>query len=313
MASDDDGPADADTDDPAAHQEWKNHGNTRMHKLAQVMSKFTQMFENLVRIAEEQQADDRTWQEEERRARAEESQQYEDDRKVQEQQRLLEQKAIEQAQAQERQDWAEERRQCDARFERVLQEHKEQQNEMFKLIVTFLSVNQTNPMSGISVTHPVHRYSPQCSQPHPPVVPPTKPVTSSHASHPLASSVATPSGSMSLLPPMHPPTKPVKASRVSPSISVPAGTTAGIMPPVSMNPSQPKPVPHLLSHTKNFGYFSLYCNCHPQKVKNTLRFQVCSHWLSQCPVTVSTVFNLHFSQIILVRFLQPCRCTLCPV
>ena len=54
---------------------------------------------------------------------------------------------------------------------------------------------------------------------------------------------------------MHTPTKPIKASRVSPSIAVHAGTTAGIMPPVSMNPSQPKPVPHLLSHTKNFGYF----------------------------------------------------------
>ena len=166
-----------------------NDIDTIVSRIDTVVSQYTQVFERFMQDAREQRIEDGKRREEERkakeeallverRARSEELRKYEDrreeDRKMYEAQRLIERETMAKMQADERRERAEEKRLTEARFERMLQEHKEQQAEMFKLIASVLSTAQNQlPMPFPQFPppfypHPYPMVSPPLFNPQPP-------------------------------------------------------------------------------------------------------------------------------------------------
>ena len=134
MASDHDRPADAGTSDPTPDQEWQRQENVcakqgkhrariddaRIVKAIGTLGRsFAQVLKTLMQDARELRDEDQKRWDEERWLREEEIQRWEDrqdkDQKAYEQQCLLvDREKIARVQAEERQEWAEEKRQLDA-------------------------------------------------------------------------------------------------------------------------------------------------------------------------------------------------------
>ena len=153
---------------------------TIVSRIDTVFSQYSQVFDRLIQDAKEQRIEDRKRHDEERRAREEAAKKYEaqreEDRRIYEQQRLADREAIDKAQAEEKRSRAIEKRQSDERFERLLQEHKTQQSEMLKLVLSIMTASQQSMMSNQLLTPPPMPYlQPFPPQPFPPqfsVVPP---------------------------------------------------------------------------------------------------------------------------------------------
>ena len=113
--------------------------DTIVSKIDTVVSQYSQVLDKFIQAAQEQRAEDKKRFEDDCRAREAEFKKYEErreaDRQAYERQRITERQELER-------DRADEKRQSDLRFDRMIQEHKEQQTEMLKLIASIMATTQ---------------------------------------------------------------------------------------------------------------------------------------------------------------------------